>query len=446
VRIAVLGTGYVGLVSGVGLAHQGHDVVGIDVRPEIVESLGRGESPIFEPGLSDALASALEKGRIRFSEPDTATLASVDVILIAVGTPTVDGRIDLRYIESAADMAGQAIAAADHPVSVIVKSTVVPGTTSGVVRERIDGALADSPRPYGLGMNPEFLREGSAVLDFTDPDRIVFGFEDEIALGHLREMYAGFDCEKLEVNTKTAELIKYANNTLLALQISATNEIANLAAAIGDVDPLAVMQGVVMDRRWSGDARRGEKAHGIAAYLIPGPGFGGSCFPKDVQALLDLGESNGMPMAVTRSILDVNARQPEATVQATLADLPDLRDRTVVVLGLAFKPDTDDVRETPAVGVVSALLESGARVVAHDPIARANFERLLPSADVEYVDDWRAAVADASVVFVVTPWREYRDDLAAQLAPGAIVVDPRRALDASALGGVAEYRSIGFRA
>jgi UDPglucose 6-dehydrogenase/GDP-mannose 6-dehydrogenase len=441
----VLGTGYVGLVSAVGLANQGHDVVGIDVRPEIVDSLSHGESPIFEPGLSDSLAAALSAGRIRFSVPDTAALASAEVILIAVGTPTVNGHIDLSFITSAADMAGSAIALSDHTISVIVKSTVVPGTTSGVVRERIDAALAGKGREYGLGMNPEFLREGSAILDFSEPDRIVFGFEDEIALGHLREMYAGFSCEKLEVNTKTAELIKYANNTLLALQISATNEIANLAAAIGGIDPLAVMRGVVMDRRWSGDAAQGEKAHGIASYLIPGPGFGGSCFPKDVQALLDLGESRGMPMAVTRSILEVISHQPQSTVQSTLSDLPTLRGVSTVVLGLAFKPDTDDVRESPAVGIISALLDEGASVRAHDPIASANFERLMPAAGVEYLHDWRAAVADADVVFVVTPWREYRD-LAEFIRAGAIVVDPRRAFPSESFASVAEYRSIGFRA
>jgi len=444
-RVAVLGTGYVGLVSGVGLAHQGHDVIGIDVRAEVVESLSRGECPIFEPGLTESLTAALAAGRIRFSLPDTKTLASADVILIAVGTPTVDGRIDLRFITSAANMAGAAIAIADHPISVIVKSTVIPGTTSGIVREQIDAAVAGNDRRYGLGMNPEFLREGSAVVDFTEPDRIVFGFEDEIALGHLRELYVGFSCEKLEVNTKTAELIKYANNTLLALQISVTNEIANLAAAIGDIDPLAVMRGVVMDRRWSGDAARGEKAHGIVSYLIPGPGFGGSCFPKDVQALLDLGESQGIAMAVTRSILEVNTHQPAATVRATLSDLPTLRGASTVVLGLAFKPDTDDVRETPAAGVIAALLEAGARVRAHDPVARTNFEKLVPGADVEYLDDWRAAVAEADIVFLVTPWNEY-GDLAKHIRHGAIVVDPRRALAPQAFDSVAGYRSIGFRA
>lgn len=444
-RVAVLGTGYVGLVSGVGLAQQGHEVVGVDVRADIVESLGRGESPIFEPGLSEALESALAAGRIRFSLPDTESLASVDVILIAVGTPTVAGRIDLRFIESAADMAAAAIAKADHQISVIVKSTVIPGTTSGVVRERIDAGLGQTHRPYGLGMNPEFLREGSAVADFTEPDRIVFGFEDQIALSHLRELYAGFTCEKFEVNTKTAELIKYANNTLLALQISATNEIANLAAAIGGIDPLAVMRGVVMDRRWSGDAARGERAHGIASYLLPGPGFGGSCFPKDVQALLDLGESQGMSMAVTRSILEVNSHQPAATVHATLGDHSSLRGASAVVLGLAFKPDTDDVRETPAAGIITSLLAEGMQVSAHDPIARANFERLMPEADVKYVDDWRAAVAESDVVFVVTPWEDYRD-LARHIRPGATVVDPRRALDAQEFDSVADYRSIGFHA
>lgn len=447
-KIAVVGTGYVGLISGVGLASIGHTVTCFDVRADVIERLSRGEATIYEPGLAERLARLGASGQLNFAVVDERALSTHDVVLIAVGTPSKAGDIDLSFVRTAAGLAGAAIARAAQPMSVIVKSTVVPGTTAGLVREVIEAALSAqgaSGKPYGLGMNPEFLREGSAIADFDEPDRIVFGYENERALEHLREMYAPFNCPKLEVSTKTAELIKYANNYFLALQISATNEIANLASTIGEIDPIAVMDGVKLDRRWAGDWQHGEKPHGIGSYLVPGPGFGGSCFPKDVEALVALGRARGSELRIGHEILAINAAQPRAALRAMFSPAAALDGATVLVLGLAFKPDTDDVRETPAVGIIRALTELGARVQAHDPLAQLHFMHTYGAelAGVDYVTDWRAAAAAADAVILVTPWREYRAALADGSVRPRVLADPRRAIDPATLAATIRYASLG---
>jgi UDPglucose 6-dehydrogenase len=437
VKISVIGTGYVGLVSGVGLATVGHTVVCVDKRPEIIESLSKGVPTIYEAGLEDALGAAIAAGRLSFSLPSVDELATSDVILIAVGTPSKDGNIDLSQIDAAARLAGEAIERSSAPITVLVKSTVVPGTTRSLVLARLLEVSGRDRQSFGVGMNPEFLREGTAVADFQDPDRIVLGFEDEVALSALREMYASFDVPKVEVNTPTAELIKYANNMFLALQISASNEIANVAATLDDVDPHEVMDGVMADRRWGG-----EDVPPIARYLVPGPGFGGSCFPKDVEALREFGASRGVAMEMSRAILAVNADQPEVSMTGMLRGI-EVDGAKALVLGLAFKTDTDDVRETPSAGIITRLQELGAQVSAHDPLAMEAFARSYDR-EVRYVDDWRAEVASAQVIVVPTPWRDYHADLPGLLQAGQVLVDPRRAFAPDSLPVGLSYRSIGI--
>jgi UDPglucose 6-dehydrogenase/GDP-mannose 6-dehydrogenase len=298
-----------------------------------------------------------------------------------------------------------------------------------VVRAEIEAASGKRLGEFGLAMNPEFLREGAAVADFMAPDRIVLGHDDPRSLELLERLYAPWDCDKLKVNSRTAELIKYASNALLAVQISAANEIANLATALGGIDAMEVMKGVHLDRRWN-PIKNGERvAPGILSYLLPGPGFGGSCLPKDLEALAAAGHSQGLPMAMIEAVLAVNRAQPEQVTAMLERALGSLAGQHVLVLGLAFKPGTDDVRDSPSIRIVELLLEKGARVSAHDPMARQSFRRAVGSraASVTLVEDWRAAVTEAEIIVVVTIWPEYFD-LATFDLRGKVLFDTRRML------------------
>lgn len=430
-KITVIGTGYVGLVSGVCLASRGHRVVCIDLKAAIVDSLNAGQPTIFEKGLDALLKTVIAQGNFAASTELTDHLADSDIAMIAVGTPSSAGAIDLSQIQSAAEAIGHFLRASERALSVIVKSTVLPGTTDGIVRQTIERLSGKAMgRQWGLGMNPEFLREGEAIDDFLNPDRIVLGAEDAATRQRLQALYAPWpEVEKIETNTRTAELIKYANNALLATQISTINEIANLASRLGGIDFGEVVHGVTADKRWSPITAQGRIRPGITDYLIPGCGFGGSCFPKDVQALRTQGQQLGQPMAILDAVLAVNAAQPGATIRLLREALPDLAGRRVLMLGLAFKPGTDDVRESASLGMIRALQEAGARISAHDPIATPHFRQANPQfdADCNYVDDWPAQVAGADAVIIATRWPEYaalkRHDRA-----GLVIVDPRRLL------------------
>jgi UDPglucose 6-dehydrogenase/GDP-mannose 6-dehydrogenase len=444
-RVAILGAGYVGLVSGVCLAARGHEVVCVDLDPSIVDSLNKGKPTLYEAKLEALLGDVVRRGMFQATVALQAALEDADGVIIAVGTPSRAGEIDLSHVRQAARQIGAFLKTRDRFLPIIVKSTIVPGTTDTVLRQEIEEASGKKHGAFGLGMNPEFLREGNAVSDFMDPDRIVLGHEDAQTLAFLEALYASWDCDKLRVNTRTAELIKYAGNFLLAAQISATNELANLAASLGGIDIMEVMRGVHLDKRWNPllDGKRVEPE--ILTYLIPGCGFGGSCFPKDVQALCAEGKKRGLPMAMVEAVLAVNERQPLEVVSVLERAAGDLKGLRCLILGLAFKPGTDDVRETASLPVVRGLLDRGAHVTLHDPVAAANFKKLLGAreAEVGFCADWEEFVAAADVVIVTTKWPDYQK-LAAMNLAGKIVLDPRRFFDPAALFG-ARYLSIGRR-
>lgn len=446
-KLTVLGTGYVGLVSGVCLAAKGHDVVCVDVREEVVAALNAGRPHIHETGLPELLREVIAAGRFRATRDLAGALSGCELVLIAVGTPSENGRIDLQYIGKAAQQVGEWMRAHPGHLSVVVKSTVVPGTTDTFVLDALERSSGRKLGEFGLGMNPEFLREGNAVEDFMRPDRIVFGHEDPRTLARLEELYAPWHCDKLQVNTRTAELIKYANNCLLATQISAVNEIANVAAALGGVDVMDVMQGVHLDKRWNPilpDGRRAQPQ--ILSYLVPGCGFGGSCFPKDVQALRSQGESLGVPMQILNGVLAVNDAQPSQIVRLLQRRWNSLHGRRVLVLGLAFKPDTDDVRESASRKIMMALQAEGALISAHDPIAAANARREWPELAVDYISDWEADIVSAEAIVVATRWPEYnrlQDVAHSGGLKGKTVVDARRFFSLGTLPSTA-YHAIGF--
>lgn len=444
-KLVVVGAGYVGLVSGVCLAAKGHDVTCVDIDSSIVARLNAGEPTIYERGLPELMRQVRDTGRFRAASNLTAALDDVELVLVAVGTPSENGIIDLDAVRGVARRIGEHIRIRDRSISVVVKSTVVPGTTDTVVRKEIEQASGKCHDAFGLGMNPEFLREGEAIEDFMEPDRIVLGYEDAATLQRLEELYAPWQVDKLRVNTRTAEMIKYANNTLLATQISAINEIANLAAALGGIDVMDVVAGVHLDRRWNPIAGGGRVSPHILTYLVPGCGFGGSCFPKDVQALRSQGEQLGLPMQMLNAVLGVNETQPRQVIDILERDLHDIDGRTALVLGLAFKPETDDVRESASLKIVAALLAKGCRVLAHDPVAAEPFKRALGAAAdaVTFVEDWRGRLSETDVIIVATRWPEYADIGAADLS-GKVVFDARRMLGPHEVGG-ARYLAIGRR-
>jgi UDPglucose 6-dehydrogenase len=443
--LAIVGAGYVGLVSGVCLAAKGHNVVCVDVNPTIVARLNDGEPTIYEKGLPELLTQVRSAGRFRASADLSGVLDQVELVIVAVGTPTVHGIIDLQYVRAVAQEIGLYVRDSGRHISIVVKSTVVPGTTDTVVKEEVERASGKRLGDFGLGMNPEFLREGEAIEDFAEPDRIVLGYEDDRTLDRLERLYAPWDVDKVRVNTRTAELIKYANNALLATQISAVNEIANLAAALGGVDVLDVMRGVHLDKRWNPILASGRASPQILTYLVPGCGFGGSCFPKDVQALRAQGQHEGLPMRLLSAVLDVNDAQPEQVIETLRREVGELTGRRVLVLGLAFKPGTDDVRESASLKIVAALISSGALVTAHDPIATEHFRRAFGrhQGELDYVDAWEGCLRESEVIVIATRWPEYQS-IKQQDLSGKVVFDARRMFEPGDFPG-ARYLAIGRR-
>jgi UDPglucose 6-dehydrogenase/GDP-mannose 6-dehydrogenase len=426
-KVAVFGCGYVGLTSGVCLAAKGHEVTAVDIDPEVVAALEAGRPHIHEPGLAELLVEALKAGRLTVTTDLALALDDAEIAMLAVGTPSRDGAIDLRAIRKLARDIGIWLKNRDRFLAIMVKSTVVPGTTDTVIRGEIEAASGKRLGEFGLAMNPEFLREGQAVADFMAPDRIVLGHDDPQSLTLLERLYTSWDCDKLKVNSRTAELIKYASNALLAVQISAANEIANLATALGGIDAMDVMKGVHLDRRWNPIVDGSRVAPGILSYLLPGPGFGGSCLPKDLEALSAAGRGLGLPMAMTEAVLAVNRTQPGQVIATLERAVGLLADQRVLVLGLAFKPGTADLRDSASIRIVELLLDKGARVSVHDPLAGGNLSRALGTrADgVTLVEDWKAAVVGAEILVLATKWPEYRALAELDLA-GKKLFDARR--------------------
>lgn len=441
-KICVVGTGYVGLVSGACLADVGHEVTCVDLDATKVDRINRGDPPIFEKGLAEILERTVGS-RLRASTDLASAFADADVALICVGTP-FDGRtIDLQYVLGAARQLGALLRDKSKYSVVAVKSTVVPGTTDTVVREALEAASGRKAGvDFGLGMNPEFLAEGVAVRDFMEPDRIVVGAIDQRSADTLAALYDPFrGVPLLKTTLRTAEMIKYTSNALLATMISFSNEIARYCEAIGELDVADVMPGVhLMSHLTSRDAEGGRKPVGIASYLWAGCGFGGSCFPKDVKALIAHGQAVKADTSLLESVMRINETQPYRMVDMARSQLGNLRERRVAVLGVAFKPDTDDVRESPAIPVIRSLQAEGARIVVHDPVAMHSGKRELSAKGVEtesiqFEPGLETAIADADVIMVVTRWPEYSalPDLLRGLGRDTPVVDGRRMFTPSSL-------------
>jgi len=444
-RIAVIGTGYVGLVSGACLADKGHEVVCVDQDAAKLARIEAGDAPIHERGL-EALLQRHLGGRLRVSGDLAGAVGRSELSLLTVGTPFDGKAIDVRYVRAASGEVGRALRRCDGFHTVVVKSTVVPGTTDGVVRPLLEQASGKRAGvEFGVGMNPEFLREGSAVADFMDPDRIVYGASDPRALAALDELYAVFPgVDVVRTTNKTAEMIKYTANCLLATLISFSNELANLASELGELDFVEVMRAVHLDRRLSPRLEDGRRlVPGVTSYLEAGCGFGGGCLPKDLKALIAHGRQAGQPMELLRSVSRINESQPGRLTALLKRHFESLRGCRVAVLGLAFKPGTSDMRETPAVPLIRSLDREGASIVAYDPAANEEARGWLSDVAIDYAASLEEAVRDAEAVVIVTAWPEFSKlgQIVSAMASPPLVVDGRRMLERRAFP---RYEGIGL--
>ena len=413
-KVVMIGAGYVGLVSGACFAEFGATVICVDKNEDRLLSLDRGEIPIFEPGLEDLVKRNVQAGRLSFSGDLQAAVSGVDMIFIAVGTPARrgDGHADLQYVYAAAEE----VAAYLDGYTVIVNKSTVPVGTAREVRRVV--AKANPDAQFDVASNPEFLREGSAIGDFMRPDRVVLGVESERAEALLRELYRPLNLIEapiLVTGLESAELIKYASNAFLATKISYINEMSQLCEKVGaDIHDIARGMGL--------DGRIGKK------FLHAGPGYGGSCFPKDTLALIRMAQEYGTPSRIVEAVVEVNASQKARMVAKIREALGGSEaDKTLAVLGLTFKPQTDDMRDSPSLAILPVLAEKGAVIRAHDPEGMDEARPLL-SDSVELVQDIQSAIEGADAVILMTEWNQYRGlDLRHTLAQmrGRVFVDLR---------------------
>jgi UDPglucose 6-dehydrogenase len=431
-HIAMIGTGYVGLVSGACFADFGHDVTCVDKDEGKIAALLRGEIPIFEPGLDALVAGNVKAGRLKFTTDLVAPVAEADAVFIAVGTPSRrgDGHADLSYVHAAA----REIAAAIKGFTVVITKSTVPVGTGDEV-ERIIHETSPAA-DVAVASNPEFLREGAAIRDFKFPDRIVIGTSDERARKVMGDIYRPLSINQAPLmftGRRTAEMIKYAANAFLATKITFINEMADLSEKVG-ANVQEVARGIGLDNRIG------------TKFLHAGPGFGGSCFPKDTRALVKIALDHDVQLRIVEAVLAVNDNRKRAMARKVSSAVgSSLRGKTVAVLGLTFKPDTDDMREAPSIPLVTGLLDMGAKVRAHDPVGMEAARRELP--DIEYCDDPYLCARGADALVVVTEWTQYRaidlKRLKSELAH-PVVVDLRnvyRPEDMAAHGFV--YESVG---
>ena len=420
-HIAMIGTGYVGLVSGACFADFGHRVTCVDKDQSKIDGLLAGRMPIWEPGLEDLVAHNVQRKRLSFTLDLAAAVADADAVFIAVGTPArpSDGHADLTFVYAAAAEIAKALV---RPTVVVTKSTVPVGTGDEIAQ-----IMADNGAPEGTSVasNPEFLREGAAIRDFKIPDRIVVGAEDDHARTVLQEIYRPLFINKAPIlftGRRTAELTKYAANAFLATKISFINEIADLCEAVG-ADVKDVARGIGLDNRIG------------SKFLHAGPGYGGSCFPKDTLALLHSAEKYDVPMRIVNSVVQVNDTRKAAMADRVRAALGgELEGKRVAVLGLTFKPNTDDMRDAPSLDLIKHLQAGGATVAAFDPVGREQAEPLLPG--VEFAEDAESAAVGADAVVLVTEWNEFRAlDLPAiaRVMRGNALIDLRNIYDAASV-------------
>lgn len=434
-NIAIVGTGYVGLVSGACFAEVGINVTCVDIDAKKIENLKNGIIPIYEPSLDELVSRNIKECRLHFTTDLTSCLDDVEVVFCAVGTPPdEDGSADLRYVIEVARTFGQNI----NKYAILVTKSTVPVGTSKVVKKVIEEELQKRGEaiPFEVASNPEFLKEGAAIKDFMSPDRVVIGVESDRARKVMERLYRPFLLNNFRVifmDIASAEMTKYAANSMLATRISFMNDIANLCELVG-ADVNMVRKGI------GSDARIGNK------FLYAGCGYGGSCFPKDVKALIHTGQQNGYSMKIIEAVEQVNESQKAIVFRKLKQSLGDLHGKKIALWGLAFKPETDDMREAPSLVVIDKLLNEGAKIIAYDPVAIPEAKRRLGD-KIKYARDMYEAVIDADAIAMLTEWKQFRVpswSIIKKAMRGNIIVDGRNIYDATELAEEGfEYHCIG---
>ncbi|MEM1665760.1 MAG: UDP-glucose/GDP-mannose dehydrogenase family protein [Nitrososphaerota archaeon] len=439
-KICIIGSGYVGLTMAACFASRGIKVTCVDIDKERIEKIKKGEPPIHEPGLKEILAKVTSDGRLKVTEDYAEGMKDTEFSFICVGTPSKpDGSIDLSYVTSAAEAVGKNLHLASKNHLVVVKSTVVPGTTSRIVAPILESSSGMKiGRDFGLVFNPEFLREGSAVEDTFNPDRIIIGEHDEGSGKKLLALYKEFYNNLLPpyiiTNTVNAELIKYANNAFLATKISFINEIANICQRIPGADVETIAKGIGLDKRIG------------PLFLKAGLGYAGPCLPKDLSALISHAQSLGYDPLLLRAVQHTNENQPYQAVLIAKNLLSTLKGKRVALLGLAFKPNTDDVRCAISLKLIDRLLKEGAQVVVFDPKGLENAKKLLGDT-VLYADSAIECIKDADCCIIVTEWDEFkklRPEDFVKFMRSPIVIDGRRVYDPKEFGNKLTYAAIGY--
>ena len=408
-NLAVMGAGYVGLTTAICLASQNHRITIFDIDNEKIKQIQNKKLPFFENGLQEILEDVISSKNLVAVNNLNQLVENTNGCFICVGTPTKDDSIDLTQIIDAAESLANSVNENNKKnYQIIVRSTVIPNTTRNTILPILNERL--SKQEFGLCVVPEFLREGRALDDFMNPDKIVIGNFDENSALFVKEIFKNFKdkCEFVETNLESAELIKYTNNAFFSMLISFSNEIANISEKISGVDPYEILNALVLDKRITSTVNNEKIVPNLASYLIPGCGFGGSCFPKDVQAILDYANKHKIHTPLLKAILNINAERPNKMVLLSEYILGELKDKKISILGLTFKPETDDLRSSPALDAIQILLEKGANIFAFDPILKSkpNSIKLLQNCTVcATIED---ALKDSDAAMIFTKWPEFK--------------------------------------
>ena len=446
-KIGVVGAGYVGLTTGICLASLKHKIIIFDVDEGKLEQIRKKKLPFFEKGLQEILEKVISTGDLIPQNDVNKLVNETDGCFICVGTPTKNNSIDLTQITNSVKVITESIKNNQKKnYKIIIRSTIIPNTSKNVILPILNQEL--SKLEFGLAVVPEFLREGNALDDFMNPGKIVIGSLDNDTKLFVKEIFSDFKdkCEFVETNLESSELIKYTNNAFFSMLISFSNEIANISEKIPGVDPYNILKALVSDKRITSKINKEKIIPSFESYLIPGCGFGGSCFPKDVQALLDYSNKNSVDTPLLKAILDINAERPNKMVLLAESILSTLKNKKVAILGLTFKPDTDDLRSSPALDAINILLKKDAKVFAFDPILKSKPDMIKLPSGCNLCYNLEDALKNSDIAMIFTKWEEFKflnSELLKQFMSNPIIIDGRGFLEKEKFD-VGTYFKIGY--
>ena len=446
-KIGIIGAGYVGLTTGICLASLKHKISIFDLDEEKLKKIRERKLPFFEKGLEEILEKVISTGDLSPQNDVNELVNQTDGCFICVGTPTKNNTIDLTQIINSVKSITESIKTNQKKnYNIIIRSTIIPNTSRNVILPILNKEISELG--FGLAVVPEFLREGNALNDFMNPDKIVIGSLNDDTKIFVREIFSEFKdkCEFIETNLESSELIKYTNNAFFSMLISFSNEIANVSEKIPGVDPYKILRALISDKRITSKINEEKVIPSLESYLIPGCGFGGSCFPKDVQALLDYSNKNNVKTPLLKAILDINAERPNKMVFLAESILSTLKDRKISILGLTFKPDTDDLRSSPSIDAINILLEKNAKVFAFDPIFESKPNAIKLPEGCKICNKMEDALKDSDMVMVFTKWNEFKildTKFLKQFMKNPIIIDGRGFLEKEKFD-VGTYFKIGY--